>query len=617
MNILTVALPIRLRARIIGRLKEHTVIAVANAAEAVEQMKKEPVQLLVYHEGDQDEDTLVALASFLPHHKSRVLFCAKQGHPAEFQNQLVKRLRVTAIMQHPVDPDELVRRVSIELDTAVPALESRVAPSPTIPKALLPVWQRHQETNRERAEILVNFCAEENPDEEWLEGARRAAHQLAGSMGTFGLHSASLLARDAENLIKGFAELTAEQKQRLQRVVHALELQVADPQLRLPDVENEAPKGSMLIFSIDQEWSESFAESAKQAGYQALITDDVSGARRVFGLEHPAKAVLDLGDMGQEGLALIHDLSGNCKLLALLEPGQSSALLACKSLTKPVAPSDILEALEQVPAAVAPAEPRRVLAVDDDPIVLETMAALLPALNIKVFPLSDPLNFWETLETVKPELIMLDVDLPYVGGVELCRALRAEPRFFDIPVIFLSAYNDAETVHRVFSAGADDYVFKPIIGPELLTRTRNRLLRAHHGQAPARVVETSAVEASSRPDVSLLVGPEEFSRDLFAKLTQHGLRVERLTQSGAALVEKLTCPVEERPRLMLLDALATNDVLQSLDGLGVNNYSQVWIRGDLNYEDIQYVYEWGMAGYLPEALSAETVVRKLERALKS
>ena len=197
MNILSVAVPIRLRARLIGRLKEANVVAVANAAEAVEWLKANQASLLVYHEGAQDEDPLVALASFLPHHKQgRILFCAKQGHPADFLNQLVKRLRVTAIMQHPVDPDELVRRASIEVDTTVPTLESRPATGvvSAIPKALLPVWQRHQETNRERAEALAQFCEQENPDEDWLEAGRRAAHQLAGSLGTFGLQQASLLA---------------------------------------------------------------------------------------------------------------------------------------------------------------------------------------------------------------------------------------------------------------------------------------------------------------------------------------------------------------------------------------------------------------------------------------
>jgi DNA-binding response OmpR family regulator len=609
-NILTVSLPIRQRARLIGRLKEHTVVPVANSKEAVEWLKANQAALIVYFE--TDEDPLVALASLLPHNaKSRVLFCAKEGHPADFQKQLVTRLRVTAILHHPVDPDELVRRASIELDTKVPTLETRVEASSAIPKALLPVWLKHQETNRERVDTLITVCQEEEPSEEWIDAGRRAAHQLAGSLGTFGLATASLLARDAERLVTQFAQLTDEQRLRLEKVVHALQLQLADPQLKLPDLENEAPKGSMLIFSIDADWAAQFAQAAKDAGYQPLLTDDPAGARRVFGLEHPDKVVLDLGDMGQEGMVLVHDLSGQGQgLVALLDPPGNNSLIACKTLTKPAPNVDILAAVEQTEVAEKTA-PRRILAVDDDPIVLETLTALLQALNIEVHCLQDPLNFWEKLAAVDPELVMLDVDLPYVGGVELCRAMRSEPKYFDIPVIFLSAYNDTETVHRVFTAGADDYVFKPIIGPELITRTRNRLRRA-------RLAQPSLADApkrnDKRPDISVFVQDDELSRELFKQWSGQGLVVEKLTQSGTPLIERLTGPVETRPRVVLLDVLATNDVLQALEGLGVNNYCEVWVRGDLTEEEIGWVYEWGLAGYLPQSLPAEVLARRVARA---
>ncbi len=613
MKILTVQLPLRLRARLVGKLKESTVVPAASIEEALEHLRNESFELLIFQESEHS-DSLVALASFLPHHKGRVLFCARQGHASDFQNQLVKRLRVTAILQHPVDPDELVRRASVELDTRVPVLEARVASNQTIPKALLPVWQRHQETNRERVDILVGFLEQESPDETWLEGARRAAHQLAGSLGTFGLASASLLAREAESLVTAYPQVSAEQSQRLFRVIHALQLQVEDPQLKLPDLDREAPLGSLLIFSIDSEWSQRFSEAASEAGYHPLLTDDPAGARRLLAMEQPRRLVVDLGDLGLDGLTLIHDLSGQGRqLVALYESGAAPRVQACTTLRKPVADSDILAELEQAETPQEE-EKRKVLAVDDDPIVLETLQALLQSMHIEVYPLQDPLRFWEMLNEVQPDLVMLDVDLPYVGGVELCRALRAEPTYFDLPVIFLSAYNDAETVHRVFVAGGDDYVFKPIIGPELLTRTRNRLARLTRQSVPTAQVRS---EGGVAVDLAYLIQPEELSRELFSRLSLAGFSLERLPESGPELVERLTCNVSQRPRLVLLDALLCNDVVQGFDGLGINNYSQVWLRGDLTEEEIQWVYEWGLAGYLPDGLDINVLVRKLERALRA
>lgn len=613
MKILTVSLPFRFRARLIGRLKQMEIVAAANLDEAKKFLQDDKAELLIYHEEGEPQSSLDDLKQLLPKHRGRVLFCAKHAHGATFLNDLVRNYRVTAILHQPMDPDELVRRAAIEADEKVPALSTRVIPTSVIPAALVPVWERHQETNRERVQILAQVCHEEEPTEELLEVGRRAAHQLAGSLGTFGLTAASLLARDLENQLKDWATLAPHLVERARGLVHNLELQVADPQVRLPDASKPAPAGSILVYTQDAAWSEQFAAAAGEAGYRVLVTDDPSGARRLYGLEEPNEVLLDLGELTQEGLSLVHDLSGRSQqLLVLLDPPGNSHLLSCKTLVKPAPFPKILEALKQQ-ERLAPVQQRRVLAVDDDVIVLETMTAILRGLNLEVHTLQEPLTFWEALEKVQPELIFLDVDLPYVGGIELCRALRAEPRYWDVPVIFLSAYNDSETVHRVFVAGADDFVFKPIVGPELITRTRNRLLRARGAQA---VTAEQQRPKGPRPDLAYLIEDEALASALAERLRAQGFVVEALKDRGTALVERLTVPVEQRARIILLDVLPTNDILYSLDGLGINNYSQVWVRGDLTDEEIQFVFEWGLAGYLPQTLSLDHLVRKLERALK-
>jgi diguanylate cyclase (GGDEF)-like protein len=69
------------------------------------------------------------------------------------------------------------------------------------------------------------------------------------------------------------------------------------------------------------------------------------------------------------------------------------------------------------------------------------------------------------------------LDMPDLNGIDLCRAVRADRRFGQLPVLFLTASADAESVQRIFEAGADDFVSKPIVGPELVTRIQNRLDR--------------------------------------------------------------------------------------------------------------------------------------------
>lgn len=76
-----------------------------------------------------------------------------------------------------------------------------------------------------------------------------------------------------------------------------------------------------------------------------------------------------------------------------------------------------------------------------------------------------------------PDVIVLDFDMPRVSGLELCRVIRGDRRYAELPILFLTARRDAASVNAIFDAGADDYVSKPLVGPELTTRVRNRLER--------------------------------------------------------------------------------------------------------------------------------------------
>ncbi|HEV2771074.1 MAG TPA: response regulator [Solirubrobacteraceae bacterium] len=123
------------------------------------------------------------------------------------------------------------------------------------------------------------------------------------------------------------------------------------------------------------------------------------------------------------------------------------------------------------------ADATRVLVVDDDVAVLSAVETLLSAHGVEATTLDDPLGLWGALEALDPDLVVLDVDMPAVSGIELCRVIRNEPRWSRLPVLFLTARTDPDTVQAVFAAGADDYVPKPVLAPELLTRITNRVER--------------------------------------------------------------------------------------------------------------------------------------------
>ncbi|WGV24252.1 response regulator [Halotia branconii] len=131
----------------------------------------------------------------------------------------------------------------------------------------------------------------------------------------------------------------------------------------------------------------------------------------------------------------------------------------------------------------------KILAVDDDPQILALLQTLLSPWGMQVITLNDPQQFWETLADVTPDLLILDVEMPHSNGIELCQIVRNDSRWSDLPILFLTVHSDAEIVNQVFSVGADDFVSKPIVGPELVTRIVNRLERVKLRQ---RVSQTSS-----------------------------------------------------------------------------------------------------------------------------
>ncbi len=120
----------------------------------------------------------------------------------------------------------------------------------------------------------------------------------------------------------------------------------------------------------------------------------------------------------------------------------------------------------------------KVMVVDDDKLVSRLVRTLLEPWGLQVTILDDPQQLWEQLDAVTPDLLILDVQMPDTNGIQLCKMIRNNPKWAWLPILFLTGQRDALTIQNVFAAGGDDYVSKPVVAPELITRIFNRLERA-------------------------------------------------------------------------------------------------------------------------------------------
>ena len=116
--------------------------------------------------------------------------------------------------------------------------------------------------------------------------------------------------------------------------------------------------------------------------------------------------------------------------------------------------------------------------VDDDREVLEYLTALLDGAGFDVAQASSGLRLVSTLQVDRPALILLDVNMSWIDGYELCRALKRNQSWRSIPVVFVSGRSAPEDVEAGIAAGAVGFFVKPIDGRALVARVRELLQTA-------------------------------------------------------------------------------------------------------------------------------------------
>ena len=104
----------------------------------------------------------------------------------------------------------------------------------------------------------------------------------------------------------------------------------------------------------------------------------------------------------------------------------------------------------------------KILVVDDEKDILEFLKYNLEAKNYIVETAQDGISALKKLESFKPSLIILDVMMPRLNGVETCEKIRKDPTLNDVIILFLSARNEEFTQVACYDAGADDFIEKPI-----------------------------------------------------------------------------------------------------------------------------------------------------------
>lgn len=184
---------------------------------------------------------------------------------------------------------------------------------------------------------------------------------------------------------------------------------------------------------------------------------------------------LSLSALSTEGLAIIGVSTHTDIKQRLLAIRQGCS----QCLSKPLDRSALLASIADMIQSVN-ADSYRVLVVDDDTVTMEYHSILLEQQGIEVRRLSEPMQCLDVMDAFKPDLVLLDVEMPEINGVELSQVIRQIDKYTYVPIIFLSSESNAERQQEALKFGGEFFIVKPVVPEHFMAAIGSRLKYARH-----------------------------------------------------------------------------------------------------------------------------------------
>lgn len=195
-----------------------------------------------------------------------------------------------------------------------------------------------------------------------------------------------------------------------------------------------------------------------------------------------------------------------------------------------------------------------ILVVDDVVDNVTIIDKVLSKVGYKILTANDGIEALRMADKEKVDLILLDIMMPKLSGIDVCRYLKVEPETSAIPVIFLTASNDKEMLSLAYKVGGSDYIRKPFFKDELLARVGNSLsLRDHEKELENKIIEKTKDIADTQIEMMHTLGgiAEGHSVETF----KHVKRVTEFTYLLGTLYG-----LGKREAIFLRDASSLHDI---------------------------------------------------------
>ena len=314
-----------------------------------------------------------------------------------------------------------------------------------------------------------------------FDRAKASAHKLAGSLGCFGFPQGSKIAKQLEQQLNSFDRASLPQ---INKLISALRAELQHQPFE-ETVKNALGNNiSLLIIDSDTDFCQKLETQAHLSNIKTWVASDLKQARKISDRESIDVLLHKITFPDGEDLDFLEKLHREHPQLPIVAIAESARLHDRLELIRkggniilqyPVKPDDAIDAVVELLQSSGDAA--KILLLDDDPQVLLSLEISLQPWGFDLTTLDRPEHFWSVLEAVEPDVLILDIEMPEINGIEICQLLRSDRRWQHLPILFLSVHQDENIQYRAFANGADDYICKPVTGSILANRILNRLKR--------------------------------------------------------------------------------------------------------------------------------------------
>jgi DNA-binding response OmpR family regulator len=360
--------------------------------------------------------------------------------------------------------------------------------------ALRTLRERFRETSAGTIALLEELTRQLAADPtapQTIAELRRELHRVHGTAGSYGFVEASRLASKIEQRVAAWeADDTLERMQRATIIGHfvsAVRLAMA-----AETVLGHTPvsRRRLLLVDVSVAYARGLRSEAALRGYQ--LTSARGGDLTPVSLREmaPHVVVVPIANVAQ-----VRELaaSANVPLIALATgaaDGDSAAVAAAGVAT--VDQADALGTLFDLADRLSLGSSTAgatILVLDDDPSILTIVQFLLESEGVRIMTCDHPNELHQQLAATAPSLLVMDVRMGEVSGIELARELRTLPAYRDLPIVLISADTEERTQEQARRAGVDDFIAKPIAAADLracIARhlERQRVVRLSEGRHP-------------------------------------------------------------------------------------------------------------------------------------